>query len=141
MSAALESMLSAFTARRGGAQAVRDIQGGLLLVLSQLPVVTLVEDAVIDEVRVLAHAGRLPCRLQHDDGTCRYVDQWLTFPHEQDGFEWATAYNPESGNVVLTARERLSDLDLVTFEAWLGTFLIRLKASSSAFTGGQSALA
>jgi hypothetical protein len=135
MNTALESMLKDFTARRGSVQAMSDGEGRLMLVLSQALVVNFIEDAVSDEVRVVAQAGRLPTRLPREEDAHVYGEQWLTFPHEQNGFEWATAYNPESGNVVLTARERLSRLDSVSFDAWLDSFLQLLTRSAGVFTG------
>ena len=66
MSTALESMLKDFTARHGSVQAMSDGEGRLMLVLSQALVVNFIEDAVSDEVRVLAQAGRFlqGCRVK-----------------------------------------------------------------------------
>ena len=137
MSSVFDSLLMEFAARHEATQAATDADGRVVLLCDGKLVVNLVSDSA-GEMHALAQLGRLPRPGYGNAQAAAYGEEWLEHRHEVDGFSWSTIYNPESGCVALAARASTSQLDSVSFDAWLDKFVRRLRTAASVFAGGAT---
>jgi len=130
MSNRLGLLLTEFAARHAGTQVADTAETGLVLLVDERWVVSLIDDAAAGRLQAVAQIGRVA-------GSATAVAptrDWAAQTRMVDGFEWSIACHVESGAVVITA-STADAADAVAFDAWLDHFLQRLRSAGGVLSG------